>query len=59
MTVCAAPWYATVPVAPEEMVPPSVTLPSRFKVLVPTKFVSVLSEASLAIIVMVNDIPAV
>ena len=29
------------------------------KVLVPTKFVSVLLEASLAIIVMLNDIPAV
>jgi len=30
-----------------------------FKVLVPTKFVSVLLEASLAIIVMLNDVPTV
>jgi hypothetical protein len=30
-----------------------------FKVLVPRKFVSVLLEASLAVIVMLNDVPAV
>ena len=30
-----------------------------FRVLVPTKFVSVLLEASLAIIVILNDVPAV